>query len=739
MLLSILLPGKRSARDEKFIHLACLLRASAVLIFCLFLVYPLGQNLHAQVVQAPHVEVELVSDSGAVTPGESFWVALRFDLEEDWHIYWKNPGDSGLAPSVKWNATDGVAIEDISWPLPERIPFAHLVNYGYEGEVFLPVKVNVSQSLRARKINIRAEADWLVCKEDCIPGDAVLSLELPVVSKHDAVTQRTEWSAPVQQAVDNLPIVLDELEVAVQEDEEYIFIEFQSGSNLDHVVEGATFFPAQSRLIENAAEQILDASQEPYVLKLQKARNNTEPLTRLSGILHSHNGWGTGNNAALIDISFEDEEGSLALAQEASPSDVGGRGIWLVFAFAFLGGLVLNAMPCVFPVISIKILSFVKQAGEDPAKVRAHGLMFAVGVIVSFLALGLLLFLLRAGGAELGWGFQLQSPIFIALMAFLFTFLGLVFLGVLDIGYKIQNVAGSVSSGTGLSGSFFNGVLATAIASPCTAPFMGYALAIAVAVPIGLGLLIFFSLGLGMASPYILLSFAPALLKYLPRPGGWMETFKQIMAFPLLATVIWLLSVYGQQLGFDAAIKLLSALFVFCFGLFLYGSAVSGSWKKLSGSFSLLLCIISLLYVASDSLYMPQEISKSESGVYLDEHGIQWQAFSPELYLKLMQSEKPVYIDFTAAWCITCIVNKKVVFSSARVREKLKLHEVVMVRADWTSRDSRITEALAGYGRNGVPLNVIYGADKTVSPIILPTLLTPNVVQRNLEEILEVN
>jgi len=712
---------------------------SLLFVFALFASFNVD-TLNAQTVHAPHVEVELVSEKSAISAGESFWVALRFKLEDEWHIYWKNPGDSGLPPSVQWKTPGKVSIDDISWPLPERIPFAHLVNYGYEEQVFLPALVHVSEDFSGSSIRIQAEADWLVCKEDCIPGEAVLALELAAYDSDDQGELATSWAPKIEATVSNLPVALPELEVTAREDDGFIYLEFQSAANLDHQVEGAIFFPDTPRQIENSADQVFDSNREPYLIRLQRARNASEPLRRLTGVLHSENGWGTGDNAALIDlVLIEDDTDEFLLAslpgngEGAFPGNFTGS-FWLVVLFAFLGGLILNAMPCVFPVISIKILSFVRQAGEDPSKVRTHGLLFSSGVIISFLILGFLLFALRAGGAELGWGFQLQSPLFIAAMAFLFTFLGLVFLGAIDIGYKLQNVAGNMSKGAGLSGSFFSGVLATAIASPCTAPFMGYALAIAVAVPISLGLLIFFCLGLGMASPYLLLSFAPALLKYLPKPGAWMETFKQIMAFPLLGTVIWLLSVYGQQLGFDAAIGLLTLLFLFCFCLFLYGRFKSKNWKI---AFSVLSLLILTSFGATSVAWKSVTSIELADGIYIDEHNIHWEPYSPERYEELMRSDMPVYIDFTAAWCITCIVNKKVVFSSSSVREKLKKHNVVMIRADWTSRNPEITEALAKFNRNGVPLNVIYGNDKSTPPVILPTLLTPGVVLGKLSEIFE--
>jgi thiol:disulfide interchange protein DsbD len=405
----------------------------------------------------------------------------------------------------------------------------------------------------------------------------------------------------------------------------------------------------------------------------------------------------------------------------------------LILGFAFIGGLILNLMPCVFPILSIKVMNFLQISGDNPKKAKLHGWVFGAGVLVSFLILAGLLLLLRAGGQELGWGFQLQSPPFIAFMTFLMFGLGLNLMGVFEIGNSLMNVAGSAETGEGLKGSFFSGVLATVLATPCTAPFMGTALGAAITMPAIAALLVFAVLGFGMAVPYIILSSFPALMKKLPKPGAWMETFKQFMAFPLFATAIWLAWVFGQQVGIDGLTNLLIGLLLMSMGIWILNrwkaTQISNVSRIVSRAFVALLIAGGFFISASSTA---QETGTSDSQT--DQYGIEWQAYSKSLLDQHLAEDRNVFLDFTAAWCITCKANERVVFSSEEVKEKFRDLNFVMVKADWTNRNPEITRALESFGRNGVPLYVIYHKELE-EPMILPELLTPGIVLDALNEL----
>jgi len=394
--------------------------------------------------------------------------------------------------------------------------------------------------------------------------------------------------------------------------------------------------------------------------------------------------------------------------------------------------LILNLMPCVFPILSIKVMNFMQMAGHQPRLVKLHGLVFGLGVLLTFLVLAGLLLALRAGGQELGWGFQLQTPAFIAFMTFLMFGLGLSLMGVFEIGNSLINVAGKANTGSGMRGSFFSGILATVLATPCTAPFMGTALGVAITLPAATALLIFVFLGFGMAAPYVLLSSFPALMKYMPKPGAWMETFKQILAFPLFATAIWLIWVFGQQTGVNGLTRLLIGLLLLSMGIWILyrwkAIEISRGTRIVSRGFVTLFILAGFMFSAASQ---PATI-QNEAGISVS-YGIEWQNFSNDLVNQHRADGKNVFIDFTADWCITCKANERVVFSSNRVKDRFEELGFEMVKADWTNRNPEITQALASFGRNGVPLYVIYSSELD-EPMILPELLTPGIVLNALDQ-----
>lgn len=717
-------------------------------------------------VQAPHVEVELVADVDSVRPGEPFAAGLRFALEKDWHVYWNNPGDSGLAPRVHWTLPEGAEAGELEWPHPHRIAIGPLVNFGYEGEILLPVLVTPPPTLAAGEtFAVQARADWLVCKEDCIPGEAELTLALPVAS---TPPQRSRW-APLFDAMRALlPRTRPEIVVEAFRHEDRLELRLTSRAG-GPVLAGAppasvTFFPADPGHVENAADQPQSIARDLVTVSLEKSRQRREPVERLRGTLVALPGFAPDAAPAIaVDVAVRDAlpaagrgdpavaalpASAAATARTASalpapaPAQAAAAaplGLGLALLLAALGGLLLNFMPCVFPVLSIKVLDFVRQASGRPQQLRRHGYVYAAGVLISFWVLAGLLLALRAGGEGLGWGFQLQSPAFVVLMIFLLFALSLSLLGLYDVGVGMTAIAGRVPQGDGLAGSFATGVLATVVATPCTAPFMGPALGAALTLPPASALLVFTALGAGMALPYVVLCLMPGWVRRLPRPGAWLETFKQLMAFPLLATVVWLVWVLGQQAGVDAILGTLAGLLLLTLGLWLrarfgaYGRPTR--LRKIAHGAALVLV---LLGVATGLVVRGAPIgargAAHTAGEASDVYGIAWRDYSTATLADLRAAGTPVFVDFTAAWCLTCKVNEHVVFSSAEVRDAFAARDVAMLRADWTSRDDEITRALASFGRSGVPLYVLYGGSGD-EPHVLPSVLTRGIVLDALEKL----
>lgn len=697
--------------------------------------------------KGPHITVHLISDQDSVAPGSAFTLGVKFKPEPGWHVYWKNPGDSGLAPKFDWQIPTGVTIKPNLWPYPEQIRVGPLMNYGY-GDVLLPFPAHLSATTQVGdSLSFDVQANWLVCKDECLPGEATLHLELPV-SK--SAGEPSRYTALFSDTYADVPAPLTRVSIAVEEQEQSVKIAIIP-LNDRFIPRTIVFFPEDKGIIANAAPQSIARDGSVITITLKRDPNRKDSIERIRGVLFSPEGWSEKGIPKAVSIDTKADESSTAepppLTNSTTIFKADGEtpGFFSALILAFLGGILLNLMPCVFPVLSIKILGFVEQSKEDPRTIRLHGIAFCAGVLVSFWVLAVLLLTLRAGGEQLGWGFQLQSPTFVVAMIFTFLALGFLFLSDLVIGQYLQTLAGSAKLNNNISGSFLNGVLATAVATPCTGPFMGSAIAATLTLPAFLSLLIFSSLGLGMSAPYLLLSFRPTLLRFLPRPGAWMETFKQLMAFPLLASVLWLTRVFARQMGMDPAgltplMDLLWGVLVAGFGFWVLVRAASAQRRE---SRLLLNLVAVFCFVWSVALAIPtrSEIDSSRNRACAvdgsvapepDAHGLIWEPYSEKRVTELVASGRTVYIDFTAEWCITCQVNEARVFGSEEVRQMLRAKNVALVKADWTSSNPAITEALKRYGRNGVPLNVILAKNR--KPEILPNILSPSLVLEALKQ-----
>ncbi|MCC5914361.1 MAG: thioredoxin family protein [Balneolaceae bacterium] len=691
--------------------------------------------LSAQPVQNENAELELISENLTIQPGQTFWIGVRMNLRDGWYVYYRNPGDSGMPLMTEWMQDEDFQVGEIEWPYPVWIDVAAgLASYGYYGSELFMMEATAPEDLQpGSEVTLRAEADYLICEKVCIPEYADLELTLRVTDEepeyHDAHLDLFSDTRS------RLPVVLPywDASAEVTDDGNTILLELTTSEFdlLDY--SEVIYFANEEGEIENANKPQFRVDGNSVIIEMQKSGYKSDDVSRVWGLVYNADGWDEAGSIRAITVDI-DLSGDQSIADRSSERDSPiPASMWMILIFAFTGGLILNLMPCVFPILSIKIMNFMQMSGHNPAEVKKHGWVFGLGVLLSFLFLAGLLLGLRAAGQELGWGFQLQTPAFIAFMTFLMFGLGLSLMGVFEIGSSLINVAGKAGNAEGLRGSFFSGVLATVLATPCTAPFMGTALGVAITLPAHTALLIFAMLGVGMAAPYILLSSFPALMKFLPKPGAWMETFKQAMAFPLFATAIWLIWVFGQQAGVDGLTKLLVGLLLLSIAIWIINRwkayKISSRARIFSRSVATLL-IVGGFFIAASS----DPVSTGSEEIAADGFGITWEPFTQNVVDQHRADGKNIFIDFTAVWCITCKANERIIFSSDRVKNRFEELGFVMVKADWTNRNPEITRALESFGRNGVPLYVIYSGELD-EPMVLPELLTPGIVLDALDRI----
>jgi thiol:disulfide interchange protein DsbD len=679
-----------------------------------------------------NVKAHLISEVRSISPGTSFRVALEFDIREGWHTYWRNPGDSGKATTLTWNLPAGFSAGPILWTEPHRFDLPPLVNYGYALHAMHVVRIEAPKDLRpGTSVALRAGASWLVCSDVCIPESANLQLNLPVSAAPGAVDNAhtaqfaaadREMPAPAPAAV-SAQLTGGKLVLTLGKD---------WGDRIARI-QSLEFFPYDDTTIEYAAPQTLTRKADALEFTL-KAADPAPAKGPVSGLLVATMQDGATStkmpmeiNAALVAA------GPAAAAEAMAPAAPGAPpGIALLLLFAIAGGLILNLMPCVFPVLSIKAIGLVEQARKDPAAVRAKGLVFAAGVILSMLALAAALLALRAGGEQIGWGFQLQSPLFVTLMVYLLLAVGLNLSGVFEVGGGLAGVGDTLTQGHGYRASFFTGVLTTLVATPCTAPFMAAAVGAALTQRAYVALGIFAALGLGLATPYLLLSFAPGLRGVLPKPGAWMDTLKQIFAFPMYASAAWLLWVLAQQSSMGLAIAFAGSIMVaFAAWALQKSKSGTGAGQRIALAAAIGAAIIALALpvqqARTGATMSPASAKSSGRALAADEA---WQPYDSAKVAALAALGKPVLVNFTASWCLTCLFNERTAFQDASVQALFRDKGVTLIKGDWTNSDPVITAALASFGRAGVPLYVLYNATPGSSqPAVLPQLLTAGIVR----------
>ncbi len=708
-----------------------------------------------QVVTTPQVRAELLLHAPqGLQAGQTFWLGLQIQHQADWHTYWKNPGDSGLATLLEWQLPAGLQAGEIAWPLPSKIAIGTLANYGYEGQLLLAVPITVAVGFKfptAGPLPLQLRAEWLVCRQECIPQEGRFSLTLSspaAQTRHakafDETLKRSPLALPEKKQGDNW---LTGAQSSVSADGKQLSLSVH-GLPVNWHGQTLSAFPVTPGVVNNAAPQNTgwtqnwqggvwhaqipvseERSDSPktmrWVLAVGPESSPQAPAYEVQAQIQGP--WPAMQSAAGVSPELAKALATNALNAALPPStSTSPASLALAILGALVGGLLLNLMPCVFPVLAIKLLGFA-QTNTSQAQHRAAGMAYTLGVVLSFMLLGGLMLGLRAAGEQLGWGFQLQSPPVVATLALLFTLMGLNLAGVFEFGQILPSRLASLQSQHPTLNAGLSGVLAVAVASPCTTPFMGASLGLAIALPVGQALTVFAAMGIGMALPFLAASMWPGLARALPRPGAWMAVFRQAMAFPMFATVVWLLWVLGQQTGIDGAAGLLALLLTVACLAWAWGLAGRTRWV-MSG-----LALGALLWLGSQWLPLAmKEVPLNASPAQAALGGVNnpssnWQTWSEPAVQSQLAAGRPVFVDFTAAWCVTCQYNKKTTLANPQVLADFQARQVVLMRADWTRRDAAITQALSAMGRSGVPVYALYAPGKP--PVLLSELPSVREIQ----------
>jgi thiol:disulfide interchange protein DsbD len=656
----------------------------------------------------PHVHVRLLAEDSAVPPGGSVSVALAQDIRPGWHTYWINPGDAGAATEINWSLPRGWNVTPIQWPTPKRLPVGPLMDYGYEGKPWLLQQLKVSENARlGDTVVLKAAVDWLVCKDVCIPENAILSLPLKIGS----ATPDPNVASDFVLARSHLPVTSPWKVI------------YSLGAMLDVYAEApalakahpiaADFFPLKPNIVDGAARQKLEFTKDGVVLHLKTASKTTKIVGSLAGVLVLKSADGS---VQALDVNAANGLAPDMVGSSGRTNTTTGGAAALAFSIAilsaFIGGLILNAMPCVLPILAMKALALASHSGRERKEASREGFAYSAGAVLSFLTFGLAIVLLRQSGAAVGWGFQLQNPVAVAGFSLLIFAVGLSLSGVFEVG--AITLGGSLANNAGILGAFFTGVLAVAVAAPCTAPFMAAALGFALTQSPSAAMFIFLSLGIGFALPFMILGLWPRALAFLPRPGTWMLRLKQLLAFPMYGAAAWLAWVLAQQAGPNGVAVLLIAMVALSLAAWLWSVtrtlSARGRGAGAAAVFAILIAIIGGLTTISAGIASPSADAKAD-------------VFTDAKLAALRAAGRPVFVDATASWCITCLVNEKAVLSRQPVKDAFARRQVAYLVADWTSRNAAITRMLDANGRSGVPLYLYY-APGAAAPVILPQILT---------------
>lgn len=728
-------------------------RCAAILLAVAWTIFASPGEVGAQLDFAPagdtaahHTQVKLLLSADTVKPGDTVFAGVDMKMDAGWHTYWKNPGDAGTATKINWTLPAGISAGDIQWPLPKKLPPAEVTTYGYEHEVMLIVPLTVAAHVAPGALNLSAKISWLECKESCIPADQTVKATLNVspetrpsadAANIDAWRGRTPqsrppdmfqaaWEKPV--SGDTRPLLISHGPTAAEKNISYDAVEF---------------FPAASENfdVQPATEVLAAHSADIRLRKLVKKFSGDWPKEISGTVVLEAGKVRTGYDVQLPVAekpttasagAAVSTTGEMALLQLAPPP------LWQMLLYAFIGGLILNIMPCVLPVIALKILGFVSEARSEPRHVRKLGFFYTLGVLASFLVLAGIVLGVRAAGHQAGWGMQFSSPVFIVCLTTLVLLVALNLFGVFEValGGRALDSASHLASRSGTAGAFFNGVLATTLATPCTAPFLAPALGFAFAQNASVILLVFLVVGLGLSAPYLVLSWQPAWLKFLPKPGVWMEKFKIAMGFPMLATVVWLFNIASSSYG-KSVLWLGVFLVLTAFAAWIFGEFVQRGRKHQMAAAVITLLVFAGAYVFALEKELDWRAPVGSDGAIAFKDsagGIDWEPWSPAAVAAARAAGKPVLVDFTADWCLTCQVNKQTSIEVPSVREKIKALNAVALVGDYTHFPEAITTELKRYRRAGVPLVLVYPGTAGAQPMVLPSILTPGTVLAALDQ-----
>ena len=690
-----------------------------VLFFALLIATPAFAQA---VVKTDNVHAELISEVSAIKAGEPFWVALRQTIRPHWHTYWKNPGDSGLPTEIAWTLPAGAKADPIVWPTPSFIDVQGIVNYGFHDDILLLVKITPPANASG-SFALKADANWLVCNDVCIPEEAKFSLDLPVgpaATLADAATRalfdkarrdvpmESPWPARYGMAKSGDPTLV-------------IDAKGLKASTISDIY----FFPSDWGGVANMTRQnaVVTADGIRIPLKKGEAQAKGGAPQQVSGTLVLTEKTGDDSHRQAFDITAKLDPAFVPSAMTVAASNEETLSFAEALLFALVGGLILNLMPCVFPVLAMKAAAFARLAGHARSEMRRDGIAYTAGVLVSFGAMAAAILAIRASVGEVSWGFQFQSPIFSLLVAYLFFVVGLNLAGVFEIAGGFSGVGQGLASRGGTTGAFFTGVLAVVVATPCTAPFMAAALGFALSQPAPQTIAVLLAMGLGLALPYLVLSVTPALQRLMPRPGVWMDRLRQFLAFPMFASAVWMIWVLTQQTGADGVLYALGGMILIAFAIWLLkirGPASPAAWLRRGvAAIAVLLALAAVIKLEDGPATAASASGGPSAGVNFDG----WERFSRDRMNQAVAAKKPVFVDFTAAWCITCLVNERVALETPGTRHAFEQTGTVKLKGDWTNRDPEITALLKELGRAGVPLYLYWpaGADK---PLILPQVLT---------------
>ncbi len=713
---------------------------TSVLAVSLLFISTLANAQPTEDVRFSHIKI--IPERSTIKPGDEITLATQINLSDHWHSYWRNPGDSGLPVAIKWDLPKGFEISDISWPTPDKISYDILINYGYYNQVTLLQTLKVPTNLPQGKINLKATFEILVCSDICVPEYNEVSLSL-----NDPANLHIDNSGIINAARSKLPRAIKG-QFSFRDEEGKLHLSFvpENDAILSNVTADNTeFFAHDWGILKHAAPALVTIEDGKLIIAHERGAELIDPEKMLGGVLvikgEIGQNQGYAITAAHSDKPITANKASMSGDSAQDSANIANNTKSLTFAsaivLAFLGGLVLNLMPCVFPVLSIKALSLVEMKGQATKEARMHGLSYTAGVILSFLIIAGALIAFKHAGAAVGWGFQLQNPLIVATLAYLLFLIGLSLSGLFEIGAGLTNIGGKITQSHSYNGSFFTGALASVVATPCTAPFMGAAMGFALTQPTFVSLTVFAVLGLGLATPYLLLSFIPATRVFLPKPGAWMETFKQFLAFPMFASALWLVWVISQQTGTTGIFLSLFGLLFLTFAVWL--AKITKAKPTGIGAFIARVMMISAILGVVYTLNEMRTLGSSETNRATSaKHDTI--PYSKETLSKLLSGDDPIFVEMTAAWCITCKLNETTVINTKSTRNIFKKYNVQQVVGDWTNRNRAITEYLDSFKRNGVPLYVYYGKRNRTTKVrpdavILPQILAPGIMRKTIGDL----